>query len=69
MSVSNPDLTLLKQREASKIIGVSPRTMELWRRRGTGPRFAQLTRRSIRYDPADLRDWLESSKRNPTVEE
>ncbi len=54
--------TLLNQEQASEFLGLSPRTLELWRRRGIGPSIIRLSRRSIRYDHADLLNWVASRK-------
>jgi hypothetical protein len=37
--------------------------MEDWRLRGGGPTFRKLGRRMVRYDPADLRAFVEGSAR------
>ena len=43
---------------AAKFLGVSVRTMEEWRKKGTGPRYRQVGR-MIRYNLTDLRAFLD----------
>lgn len=45
---------LLTTQEAAERLGVSPRTCEDWRLRGSGPVYRKLGRRLVRYCPADL---------------
>ena len=42
------------EREAAAFLGVSPRTLQKWRRQGGGPVFYRYSRRSIRYCRRDL---------------
>lgn len=44
---------LLETREAAKELGLSPRTLEGWRRRGEGPNFLKFGRR-VKYRPEDI---------------
>lgn len=48
----------LTTEQAAQALGLSPRTLEGWRVRGGGPRFAKLTRGVVRYRIEDLCDWL-----------
>jgi len=48
---------LLDERSAAAALGITPRAMQEWRRRGTGPRFVRISRRCIRYRPEDLETW------------
>jgi hypothetical protein len=43
--------------ELSTITAVPERTLENWRRSGTGPRFTRLGRR-VRYELGDVHAWL-----------
>jgi excisionase family DNA binding protein len=56
---------LLKYREAAKVLGVTERTVWAMVDRGTLPavRFG----RSVRIDPADLRAFIEETKRGSSV--
>jgi predicted DNA-binding transcriptional regulator AlpA len=50
--------------------GLSVRTLQDWRLRGTGPRFTVLSGRTIRYALADLEAWEASlPKRRSTSED
>lgn len=61
-----PETTgLLKTREAAELLGVHPSTLEHWRSTGRGPRYIQMTQRSVRYDRADLFAWLRAQKVTP----
>ncbi|WP_296700934.1 helix-turn-helix transcriptional regulator [Thiocapsa sp. UBA6158] len=47
----------LTEREAAAELGISFRTLQQWRVRGTGPAFLKLGR-AVRYDILALEDWL-----------
>lgn len=49
---------LLTQKQAAELLNVSPRTMENWRLRGGGPRFARIGHRNIRYRGEDIDRWI-----------
>jgi predicted DNA-binding transcriptional regulator AlpA len=49
---------LLSQRQVALRLGVSARTIEGWRARGTGPPFLRLSARAVRYRLSDLERWL-----------
>ena len=59
--------TLVGEREASGYLGLSTRTLQKWRLQGLGPRFVKLGR-AVRYDPADLQEYLQASRRRSTSE-
>jgi predicted DNA-binding transcriptional regulator AlpA len=61
------DYSLISQKQAARILGLSPRTLERHRVAGTGPRYARLGR-LIRYRQCDLSDWVESSVIRSTSE-
>jgi predicted DNA-binding transcriptional regulator AlpA len=48
---------LLDERAAAAALGVTPRALQEWRRRGEGPQYVRISRRCIRYRPEDLKDW------------
>ncbi|WBT37821.1 helix-turn-helix transcriptional regulator [Hyphomicrobium sp. DMF-1] len=53
---------LLTTSEAARYLRLSPRTLEGFRVRGSGPRFMKLgsgLRSRVLYHPADIRAWLE----------
>lgn len=58
---------LVNTEGAARIVGLSESTMEKLRCAGGGPRHVKLGR-AVRYDPADLRAWVDSNRRNSTSE-
>jgi len=50
---------LLRPGEAAKLLGFTPRALEAWRQRGSGPPFVRVSSRAIRYRRADLAAWAE----------
>jgi len=53
--------------QAAEYLGMKPQTLEAWRCRGGGPKFAKLGR-AVRYRQSDLDAWIESRIRENTVE-
>ena len=49
---------LVSEAEAAALLGIAQRTLQGWRRRGGGPQFLRLSRRSIRYRRDDLAAWI-----------
>ena len=60
-------MTLLTQRQAAAVLGLSERTVERMRVAGNGPRFVRMGR-SIRYRPADIENWIASRVVSSTSE-
>jgi predicted DNA-binding transcriptional regulator AlpA len=48
---------LLDTQDLASLLGVSVSTLLKWRSSGDGPPFLKL-RRTVRYDPKSLQDWL-----------
>jgi hypothetical protein len=46
---------------------LKPRTLERWRRLGTGPRFVRIGRR-VGYTDDAIDEWLEQQSRNTTAQ-
>jgi predicted DNA-binding transcriptional regulator AlpA len=57
--------TLLNQKQAAHVLGLSVRTLERHRVAGTGPRFTRLGR-LVRYREVDLADWVNAGLRLST---
>ncbi len=57
---------LLDEREVAQSLRLSTRTIQKLRQTGRGPAFRKLSRRVL-YDPVDVREWLEASKRLSTT--
>jgi hypothetical protein len=49
---------LFDERGVAAILNMSPATLRNWRVNGLGPMFVRLSRRCIRYRPADVDAWL-----------
>lgn len=52
----------LTPREAAKYCGVSPKTLESWRRLEKGPSYSKISSKLIRYDVSDLDSWMDSHR-------
>lgn len=63
MSLDMPGL--LTEHDASQRLGLSVRTLQKWRLQGNGPRFLKLGH-SVRYDPADLDEYVAQARRRST---
>jgi predicted DNA-binding transcriptional regulator AlpA len=59
--------SLLNQKQAARVLGLSVRTLERHRVAGTGPRWARLGR-LVRYRQSDLTAWVDSNVRLSTSE-
>lgn len=53
------------ERELAVALGISRRTLQGWRWRGGGPPFRRLGG-AVRYDPAEVRSWLDAQRRPST---
>ena len=51
-------MALMTTREVADLLKVSPRTLQRWRLTGLGPAFIRFNDRSVRYAPADVRQWM-----------
>jgi hypothetical protein len=58
---------LLDQDTAAEILNTHTNTLANWRVRGVGPRFVKVGR-AVKYDPADLKSWIEARKVSSTSE-
>ena len=56
--ISRPIEPLWTVHDVSAFLGVPVATLYQWRYRGIGPRASRVGRH-LRYDPADVRAWLE----------
>lgn len=59
---------LLTTREAAARLGLSTTTLEIWRWRGTGPKFRKLGK-AVRYTKEDLDAFIEAATRTNTSEQ
>jgi predicted DNA-binding transcriptional regulator AlpA len=56
---------LLTERDASKLLCLSVRTLQKWRLCGCGPRFLKLGH-AVRYDRDDIERYIENARRAST---
>ena len=56
---------MISSREAARIMGIAPGTLEVWRsrRKGDQPEFFKI-RRSVRYSAAAVREWVASHRQS-----
>jgi predicted site-specific integrase-resolvase len=59
---SAPTVLLDAHDVATRLKGVSPRTLERWRVTGQGPRFIKVGHRVL-YRETDVEDWLDQQTR------
>lgn len=53
---------LLTERQVAELLEVSIRTLQAWRMQNDGPPYIKVGF-AVRYDPADLEEWLQARKR------
>lgn len=58
---------ILNTKQAARLLGTSPRTMEDWRLTGLGPRFVKLGR-MVRYQVRDLVEFIDRNSFGSTGE-
>jgi predicted DNA-binding transcriptional regulator AlpA len=58
---------LLHEKQAAKLLGVTPRALQAWRYRGGGPKFCRLGRR-VRYRISDIKTWIAANTHKSTSE-
>lgn len=56
---------LLTEHEAAELLALRVATLRRWRWAGRGPRFAKIGA-AVRYDPAELRAFIEAQTRRST---
>lgn len=52
---------LLSEAETAKLLSVAAGTLQKWRHRKVGPNYTRISTRAIRYQLADIIQWLEQS--------
>jgi phage terminase Nu1 subunit (DNA packaging protein) len=69
-NTTNSELTssnaLIDERDLSRMLGVSVRTVQAWRVKGGGPAYLKLNNRLIRYRVTGIKDWLAGQARSNT---
>jgi predicted DNA-binding transcriptional regulator AlpA len=56
---------LLNETEAASLLNLAVATLRRWRWAGYGPRFVKIGR-AVRYDPAELRAYIQRQTRAST---
>jgi len=51
------------------LLGHTPRALQDWRMRGSGPRYVKISARSVRYRRQDLELWAEERIRTSTSDD
>ncbi|WP_456782934.1 helix-turn-helix transcriptional regulator [Bradyrhizobium sp. USDA 4516] len=55
-------IALLNEKQAARLLAISFRTLQAWRRTGVGPSFIKLGR-AVRYRQQDLLAWADGHRR------
>ncbi|HEY7087255.1 MAG TPA: helix-turn-helix domain-containing protein [Tepidisphaeraceae bacterium] len=53
---------LMTEAEFCELTGIRPQTATNWRCRRVGPPFIRLGNRTVRYDRAEVLEWLKDSR-------
>ena len=61
------DDTLIRRIDLPRYIPIAAQTAARWAVEGQGPRFIKVGRRLVAYRVGDLRDWLNSRRRENTI--
>lgn len=56
---------MMRETEVADQFGVSRRTLQGWRWRGGGPPYVRIGA-AVRYEPAEVRAWLDAQRRTST---
>ena len=59
---------MLTEHEVAEILNVKVSTLRAWRTKGSPLPFCKLNKRSVRYSPQAVRDYLEASTFTSTTE-
>ena len=59
---------LLREIDAAKLLGLTPRALQAWRYYGKGPSFVRISKRCIRYRRRDLVAWIDQRIARSTSE-
>lgn len=59
-AIAAPVRQLLNNDEAAEMLGISYRTLPVWRVQGRGPKFVKIGK-LVRYERSVLQDWIEAN--------
>ena len=65
---TNPQVFLLNEHEAAARLSVKVSTTRKWRWAGRGPQFIKIGA-AVRYDPADLQEFIDAGRRTSTSDQ
>jgi len=68
MTANKPDNRLLTELEAAAFLSVEPTTLRRWRWAGHPPGFLKIGG-AVRYDPAELQEFIEAGRRSSTSDQ
>lgn len=49
---------LVSSKEAARLLGIKPQTLDRWRHLGKGPVFCKYERGAVRYQRAVIQQWI-----------
>lgn len=58
--------SLLPEPEAADFLDVTPRALQDWRQRGTGPPYVRISARCIKYTRFRMKCWYDARVRSST---
>lgn len=61
-STTEAERPILSAKQTAAFLDLAEVTLEIWRRKGTGPAFIKAGRRVL-YRRSDIEQWLESNRR------
>lgn len=53
---------MLTTKQLAEQLKVDRKTVERWRKKGTGPKWIKLSDQVVRYDEKDVQEWLDKKK-------
>jgi predicted DNA-binding transcriptional regulator AlpA len=54
---------LLTEKDVARLLAVSIHTMRSWRQRKQGPPWRKLLKGGVRYDQAELEQWIKTGRK------
>lgn len=57
------DKNLISTDRAALMLGVERQTLANWRSQGKGPEYVRISKNCIKYDPAEVRAFINARKR------
>ncbi|WP_221221340.1 helix-turn-helix transcriptional regulator [Canibacter oris] len=57
------DKNLISTNHAALMLGVERQTLANWRSQGKGPAYVRISKSCVKYDPAEVRAFINTRKR------